>query len=206
MGRLVRGRLVRGIGFNDLPNSPAYKQFPDGTVWKCPYYTIWSGLLTRCTSVDKYDSVSPCYIGASVCKEWLTRSVFESWMKKQDWEGKALDKDIITPGNMEYGPDNCRFVHRDTNSILAKNGRKRIRDYDLPRGITRYDHAGMHFQAAVGKCGKEHFKRERFIELEDAVAFYNEHKATLIRSCLEWESDPEIRKGINREADTLHPL
>jgi hypothetical protein len=41
-------------------------------------------------------------------------------MEKQDWEGKQLDKDILYPGNLEYGPEKCVFVSHAVNSFVTE--------------------------------------------------------------------------------------
>jgi hypothetical protein len=124
-------------------------------------------------------------------------------MMEQDWEGKALDKDIIKEGNKEYGPETCRYVTQTTNSTLAQQGRKRLKDFDLPRGITRYEHGGKRFQAVVGKYTSSYFKRGKFVTLEEAITYYKEHKAVQIRMCIALERDPAIIKGIERAAQKV---
>lgn len=40
-------------------------------------------------------------------------------MEKQDWQGKYLDKDIITPGNKIYCPDSCCFISAELNQLFS---------------------------------------------------------------------------------------
>lgn len=100
-------KLVRGVGLNDTN----YKKLG------CPFYQRWCDMLTRCYS-DKFKANYPSYEGVSVCKEWLTFSNFKAWMEKQNWEGRSLDKDILTPNNKVYGPMNCRFIPGFINNLI----------------------------------------------------------------------------------------
>jgi hypothetical protein len=198
-------KLVRGIGIND-GGYQVFKQFPEGPdgpkAWNCPYYWQWTNMLSRCTKV--WQDRCPWYKGTTVCEEWKTFSVFKKWMLEQDWEGRALDKDIIKDGNKEYGPVCCRFVTQATNSALSKRVRLKTKLDNLPVGVTHYPHAGKNYQTTVGRVTSPFFRKGRFVTLEEAVSFYKEHKAALIRSCLELESDPEIRRGIERAAQALY--
>ena len=46
-------------------------------------------------------------------------------MEKQDWKGKDLDKDIITPLNRKYQPESCAFVSKKVNYfILTKKSNR----------------------------------------------------------------------------------
>lgn len=199
---MAKQRLVRGLGINDSTTTIATRDPNTGKItWRCPYYWQWSNLLSRVSGT--YSDVTPAYDGVTICKEWLLLSTFLTWMKEQEWEGKALDKDILTNGNKHYSPDNCRFVEQRTNNTLADVGRKRLTNHHLPKGITAYPHAGMNYKAAVGKQGVSGYAKATFVELQDAVDFYNENRALLILECLKWENDPLVRQGINREAGKL---
>lgn len=62
---------------------------------------------------------NPAYVGCFVDKDWLTFSNFKSWMERQDWVGKELDKDIYGCGKC-YSPDNCTFVSKRLNTFLTR--------------------------------------------------------------------------------------
>lgn len=89
-------KLVYGVGINDCPK---------GETKGNKIYKTWAGMLKRCYS-DAYHIERPTYKDCKVCGEWLTYSNFAEWAKTQDYEGKQLDKDIITPGNKIYCPEN----------------------------------------------------------------------------------------------------
>ena len=100
-------KLTYGVGINDAN----YQVQPriKGIKYMCPFYQKWQSMLNRAYN-KKYIARQPTYIGISVCYKWLTFSNFKRWMEKQDWVGKALDKDIIYPNNKEYSPKTCYFV------------------------------------------------------------------------------------------------
>lgn len=109
---------VYGVGIND--SNYIVSTVIDGKHKKCPFYEKWKNILTRCYSAA-YHKNNPSYIGCSVCKEWLTFSNFKSWMIKQDWQAKDLDKDILVKGNKTYSPELCVFVSKEINNILTNN-------------------------------------------------------------------------------------
>lgn len=109
-----------GVGVNDSTD-PVYRyEVVDGRgrrVWICPYYVVWKSMLKRCCYVP-YLKSRPNYRGCSVCPEWVYFMTFKAWMMQQDWQNKALDKDILFEGNKVYSPETCRFVDRELNSFL----------------------------------------------------------------------------------------
>lgn len=122
-------KLVYGVGINDA----------DYVVRHCPFYKRWKMLLMRCYS-EREQEKKPYYKGCKVCEEWLTFSNFRAWMETQDWKGKQLDKDIITPGNKIYSPDNCMFVTQAINSLLTVS---KSNKGDHPIGVCLPNRADM---------------------------------------------------------------
>lgn len=95
-------------------------------VWGCPFYKVWCSMLARCYS-KAYKKPYKYAYSPKICEEWLTFSNFKAWMEQQDWIGKQLDKDILIPGNRQYGPESCCFVTQELNKFfnLHRNrGRK----------------------------------------------------------------------------------
>lgn len=125
-------KLVYGVGINDADYVTQEWEtigYVNGKqkmkrVWFCPYYRVWSHMLERCYSV-KYQDKYPTYKGCTVSDEWLTFSVFKSWMECQDWEGKHLDKDLLLFGNKVYSADTCAFVTPLVNSFTTDCGATR---------------------------------------------------------------------------------
>lgn len=90
----------------------------------CRYHSVWRAMLNRCNN-SKYHETSPTYKDCTVCDDWIYFSSFKSWMEKQDWEDKQLDKDILNQGNKIYSPENCVFVTQEVNNLLINRGRRR---------------------------------------------------------------------------------
>lgn len=125
------GRLTCGVGINDSPYEVTYRDSSSGVRWVCPYYSRWSGLLSRCYN-KKVQDKNPTYKGCTMVQEWLRFTNFRKWMAEQDWEGKYIDKDILREGNMEYGPETCMFVTASVNGYSTKRHNHRG---DYPIGV-----------------------------------------------------------------------
>jgi len=115
-------RLVCGVGINDA-NYPVIKRDTDGKiVWRCPYYQTWANMLTRCY---KGENIYFSYNNTKVCEEWLTFSYFKIWMEKQTWEGRALDKDLLSDGSNLYSENTCIFLPKNINNFLVSRQAQR---------------------------------------------------------------------------------
>lgn len=120
--------LICGVGINDAGYAVHRSEVIGGKrrhVWRCPYYRVWSCMLQRCYN-QKFLKRQPAYAGCKAAPEWHRFSVFKSWMERQDWEGRQLDKDILRNGSKLYSPDTCAFVSRELNMFLV--------DRELHRG------------------------------------------------------------------------
>ena len=122
--------LILGVGVNDAPYviSPSI----NGKRSTCKFYSTWHSMLQRCYDTRVLKS-RPCYIGCSVISEWHKFMKFRSWMEKQDWQGNALDKDIVIDGNKIYSPETCVFVSQGLNNLLT--GCREV-DGKLPPGVS----------------------------------------------------------------------
>lgn len=127
MNKGMRGKVC-GVGINDAP----YKIFNRDPYWQCPFYAKWRAMLSRCYN-KKVQDRQHTYQGDTVCAEWHLFSNFRSWMIKQDWEGKALDKDFVKGQNTVYSPETCIFMPRELNNFLTM---KRKKDVDVPLGVS----------------------------------------------------------------------
>ena len=115
-------KLVFGVGIND--SDCAVSKCVNGKQVVSQFYRKWANMLNRCYS-DKYQKTRPTYAGCTVCDEWLVFSNFKSWMQKQDWQGKVLDKDIIVSGNKIYSPETCAFVESSVNNFITDSSAAR---------------------------------------------------------------------------------
>lgn len=125
-------KLVYGVGVNDA-DYVAQKFETIGyingkrkrkMIWRCPYYETWRNMLERCYSA-RYQERKPTYKGCTVTDEWLTFTNFKSWMEKQNWEDKQLDKDLLIEGNKVYSADTCVFVTQTVNKFTTDRGSDR---------------------------------------------------------------------------------
>ena len=131
-------KLLFGVGINDADY--AVKPKVDGKQITCPFYVAWKGMLSRCYSKEVQKG-RPSYVGCIVSDEWLFFSKFKSWMTTQDWEGKALDKDILIQGNKVYSPKACIFVSKSMNNLLNNHSALRGEHplgVDLVRKTNKY--------------------------------------------------------------------
>jgi len=137
-------RSILGVGVNDAP----YKISFNGAL--CPYYLKWANMIDRCYS-RKIQKIQPWYSDCYVCDEWLIFSNFKKWMTKQDWKGKALDKDILIQGSKVYSPDTCFFIPTYLNNLLIQkkeSKRKRL------SGVS-YDPRTKRFMASCSIYSKQ---------------------------------------------------
>lgn len=130
--------LVSGIGFNDANYDVGRYELVGGKkikVWACPIYTRWTSMLQRCYH-PPCQMKHPTYIGCSVVDEWHLFSAFKSWVEKQDWAGKELDKDLLVRGNRIYGPEYCTFISRPINCLVRESIAP---DERWPKGVVFYE-------------------------------------------------------------------
>lgn len=185
-------RLVNGVGINDAWYMTEY--LSGGKRYRCPYYTTWVGVINR-TNSSNFKAKSPSYSDCTVCEDWLLFSTFRSWMEKQDWEGKALDKDLLVYGNKVYSPTTCLFITKALNSFI-KTGRG---GKELPQGVTWYKYTNKF--VAKGTWDKTGVHLGYFKTKEEAERAYCLHKqAALIILSEEYEVGCIIKEALGRQA------
>lgn len=132
---IKKSRLVQGVGVNDADYDVTVGHMVNGS-WKitgiCHFYNRWKSMLHRCYSETSL-AYKPSYAGCSVCEEWLSFIGFKSWMEKQDWQGKELDKDLLFSGNKIYSPETCVFISQETNKFMTAADKSRGL---LPLGVS----------------------------------------------------------------------
>ena len=188
-------KLISGHGINDAD----YQVQPriNGKKSMCPYYQKWASMIERCYS-DKIKAKYPTYIGATVCKEWLTFSVFKEWMGRQEWEGKELDKDIIKPGNKHYSPYTCCFVPKLLNSLLCDS--RAVRG-DLPQGVCLDKERGKYLAQCSYKGKRNALGRYKTVNA--ASLRYRLFKSQLIRATAEEQEDERVKAGLIKHAKII---
>lgn len=122
-----KNKLVFGVGVNDADYPVSTEVNINGKrkcIWKCPFYVKWHSMLKRAYS-KRYEFENPTYTDCSVCPEWLTFSIFKVWMESQNWEGRALDKDLLNAGNKQYSPECCIFIDQEVNNFILERNASR---------------------------------------------------------------------------------
>ena len=173
---------IHGVGIND-----AWYQVQHMIGIKtiiCPFYRKWKSMITRCYS-EKHQQSRPNYAECYVCDEWLIFSNFKAWMKKQDWQDKELDKDILNQGNNIYSPIDCLFVSQAVNSLILDSAASRG---IYPQGVCLFKRDGS-FQAELRVNGKKKYLG-RFSTPEIASKAYKSAKYKLLADIAELHSEP----------------
>lgn len=83
------------------------------------------GLMFRRCYSSKYKIKNETYKNVLCCEEWLLFSNFKSWMEKQEWKGRQLDKDLLSYKNEVYSPNLCIFVPKEINTFMIKSDKTR---------------------------------------------------------------------------------
>lgn len=183
-------KLVYGAGINDA-NYQVYT-IVNGKQVKCPYYSKWQGMLERCYSA-KYQAKHQTYIGCYVCKEWLTFSNFKLWMETQDWEGRQLDKDILTRGNKSYSPETCVFVSPLVNTFITESAA--ARGY-FPLGVNLHKSAGK-FKAQCSNPFKKKVEHlGLFVRPNEAHQAWKRRKHQLAVQLADLQVDERVAKAL----------
>jgi hypothetical protein len=190
-----RRRLVHGVGINDAKY--IINPLINGEMTRCQFYSRWNKMITRCYSL-KFQERNPTYIGCSACPEWLIFSNFKSWMEKQDWENKELDKDIISPGNKIYSPENCAFVPKPLNGLIVDQATSRGK---YPRGVYFNELRGnicsnISYQGVSTHIGT-------FSTTKEASRAYIKAKVEIILAAVDEQQDIRVANGLKLHADLL---
>ena len=180
--------LVQGVGVNDSWYMVAKRV--KGKRVRCPYYIRWEGVLERGYS-HIFKDAYPTYRDVTVCKEWHTFSVFRGWMEQQDWVGKHLDKDIIKPGNKEYGPDTCCFVTGAHNNLLVDSAGRRG---EYPKGVSLIRHTGRFKATHSSAEGSKYIGT--YDTAEEASEAYRGVKSEIVRKAAQEYACPRVKAGL----------
>lgn len=191
-------RLVCGVGVNDANYVVQVKEEISLTngkrrqklVWICPYYNRWKHMLQRCYSAQCQNK-NPTYKGCSVCDEWLLFSNFKAWMETQDWEGKQLDKDVLSTGNRIYSPNTCVFVSQEVNSFLIDCTKARG---DYPLGVV-WNKQVQKYQVYISVGGKAKYLG-LFICPEEAHLVWKMAKYQQAVVLAGKQDDPRVAKAL----------
>lgn len=186
-----KSTLIYGVATNDAEYQ-VVTTTPEGKQVKCPFYDKWLGMLTRVYDKGTHKK-RPSYEACTIHPDWLLFSNFRKWMLTQQWEGRHLDKDLLIPGNTEYGPSTCLFISPALNNLLTLRHRNRG---DLPLGVSRTTINGsMYFVASCSFYGKQ--KRLGYFKTpEEASAKYLSEKNRYIQELALKETDSRVAQAL----------
>lgn len=194
----MKVRTAYNVGINDSPIPISWKE--DGkTVW-CPIYKTWAAMMQRCYS-KQFQQKSPTYIGCSVDTRWHRFTDFKEWMIAQDWEGKQLDKDLLTQDNKVYGPDTCLFITNDVNTFITT--RSRARGY-YPLGVT-YHNGNKKYVAQIGNGKGKPITLGYFNTPEEAHQRWYQEKRTLALQLASNQTDKRISEALIKRYPNTQP-
>jgi hypothetical protein len=175
-------KVICGVGINDA-NYTVNKIY-NGKAVICPFYSTWTRMLQRCYGKE-YQKKYPTYIGCTTDSEWLVFSNFKSWMSTQDWEGNALDKDILIQGNKVYSSLTCIFVSASINNLLVSHQSRRG---NYPLGVSLQKTNGK-YQSNCHAHGKIKFLGY-YNSPEEAHEVYKAFKYKHIAEVANQQSEP----------------
>jgi hypothetical protein len=186
VGRVYVKKLVWGVGINDANYQT--RVTVDGIEIWCPYFQVWKSMFQRCYS-ETFHKNNPTYIGCSVDERWHSFMSFRAWMSEQDWEGKALDKDLLVYRNKVYGPDTCIFVTKEVNNFLNENARRRGK---YPIGVSWVKSSGKNYAANIGITGKGIKYLGVYETPDEAHLVYVSFKEKLASELISVQTDPRV--------------
>lgn len=131
---------ILGVAVNDAPYivSPTI----EGKQILCPYFRVWRGMVDRCYS-SCWARRRPDLAKNDVCEQWLRFMNFRDWMEAQEWRGRHLDKDVLSPGCRLYSPETCAFVWPSTNVLMqSRHYRGTASGVDKNMGRWRAQYSG----------------------------------------------------------------
>lgn len=190
--RIASRKPIYGYGINDA------NYYVINKTGRCPYFSRWYDMLKRCYS-EVLHKKRPTYVGCITCEEWLTFSNFKAWMINQVWENNHLDKDIVTPNNKIYSPNNCRFISPELNMLLTDHGAARG---EYPQGVN-WHKQHKKFQAQINDNGSR--KHIGYFEAcEAARSAYVKFKTKILLEQASLQKDSQIAAGLRMHAELLN--
>lgn len=181
--------LVCKIGVNDAPYQTTITL--DGVIYSCPYFMRWRCMLERCYS-PSWLKKHPTYVGCTVAPEWHYFMAFKQWMLTQKWEGKQLDKDILSLGTKRYSPETCMFVSRQINSLFNERANDQG---ELPLGI--YGRKDK-YEVGISYGGGKRTWVGAFNTIPEAITAYVTAKTKAVHIALQDEVDSFTRTAVKK--------
>lgn len=139
---------VCGVGFLGVGSHRAKINYVPN-----PTHQTWHDMLKR-VYTPKNEDAARVYAGTSVHPHWHNFQNFAPWYHDRidpfgsvdfTWE---LDKDLLVPGNRQYGPETCCLVPQHVNALFTDHA---IARGNLPIGV--HERNG-YYRAKVNYLGK----------------------------------------------------
>ncbi len=167
---IARRRPLCGFGVNDAPYLVRPKV--NGRKIQCPVYSAWENMIARCCHPSMQQR-NPTYIGARVCDEWQSFMAFRAWVISQpDWQNRAVEKDMLLPGNKVYGPVTCIMVPQAVNNLFSGRGKQAAEQVGMPTGVIK---RGNRYTAMLSVYGKT-VNLGTYATVAEAVEAHKERK------------------------------
>ena len=184
--------MIHGRGINDAPYQTSYKT-AEGTE-TCPYFMRWRTMFQRCYSTHWLNK-HPTYMGCEVCSEWYSFMNFRAWMTTQDWEGKQLDKDLLSLGNGKvYSPATCLFISPQINSLFNTGNTSKD---GLPLGVGL--NKGRYEVGCSDGTGRKFVGN--YDTVPEAIDAYVTAKRKVIQTVIADEPNHIIREAVQKFSD-----
>lgn len=194
---------VFGVGFNDADYNVTRGRRENGKKvfdWICPIYLVWKAMLGRCYSVTSKKH-NPSYTCEKVCDDWLYFSKFRAWVVTQDWEGKALDKDLLAGDSPIYGPNTCVFIPQWLNVAIAD--RSQYNGECLP-GVYWYAKTKKYNTSVSLGMGRGVRQLGYFEDQVEAHKVWRDAKAGVFREMIALQTDQRIIAALEKKIVDLY--
>ena len=182
-------QLIYGVGVNDV-------MIPEFS--KTRTYRTWGGMIRRTGKRDpnmhNFDSYKDCNLDP----RWYKLSVFKEWIEQwDDYENKEIDKDILIPGNKDYGPDSCLMVRPFVNLWFKPNAAKG----DLPRGVSwnpawRRGKSPNPYRAQITPIGGKRTGLGYYSTVEKASTVFESARKEQLKILIETETDLKVKNAL----------
>ena len=117
-------------------------------------------------------------------------------MEQQDWHGKSLDKDIISPGSKLYSPDTCAFVLKATNNFVIASDASRG---EYPTGVYLSKPTGKYLAQCNNPFTRKQESLGYFLTPEEAHEAWRKRKHELAQLVAARESDLRIVEALKKK-------
>jgi hypothetical protein len=117
---LQAGKSALSCGCSWRDNKNRYRLQTTHGLRSHPLYSVWVGMKRRCCDSRRKEYADYGGRGISVCSEWVEDvKAFIDWSIRNGWSG-GLVIDRIN-NDLNYSPDNCRFVSVKDNNRNKRN-------------------------------------------------------------------------------------